>query len=513
MSNLDYIKKLYKGKNCYSDHMHSDELSILHISSNVEGIIENLVSNGKIVFITGNPGDGKTFIIKTLNLSDSIYQEKDLNNVGNYHEVAEKIIKCYDNQKAALIAANEYPFLLLQKEIRSLRADIANEIDIIKESAIIYDNTSADYGKIVVIDLNNRTLLDKDREIPKQILQRMHDLLIDEPNLSVSLKYNLNAINSGIVQERIVDLFNMAGLSNEHYAMRDILGAFSYILTICETEEDHNKLYYQAIFDGSNELLKAIQQYDPIYLSSPELDERLWNGDIKTGWLFDIPEIWPADERFDDDVESALQLFKDIKRKYYFENTNEIELKQMQPSGIMNMDLFANFESQKTKIKDRIIRAINKLFLPSENNRKELCVWTSHHYNLSMETSVAVSTSYIPAKDLELSMPRPTRWLETMEYVPNHLILRPKRSNDSDLPSLILDVDFLRVLESVDKGYPVALLPPSYKQSANTFLQQLYNAGYTEEYDDGEIVLASRNKSYKRVISIQDNKYSFNEED
>ena len=214
MSNLDYIKKLYKGKNCYSDHMHSDELSILHISSNVEGIIENLVSNGKIVFITGNPGDGKTFIIKTLNLSDSIYQEKDLNNVGNYHEVAEKIIKCYDNQKAALIAANEYPFLLLQKEIRSLRADIANEIDIIKESAIIYDNTSADYGKIVVIDLNNRTLLDKDREIPKQILQRMHDLLIDEPNLSVSLKYNLNAINSGIVQERIVDLFNMAGLSN-----------------------------------------------------------------------------------------------------------------------------------------------------------------------------------------------------------------------------------------------------------------------------------------------------------
>ena len=66
MSNLDYIKKLYKGKNCYSDHMHSDELGILHIASNVEGIIESLVSNGKIVFITGNPGDGKTFIIKIL---------------------------------------------------------------------------------------------------------------------------------------------------------------------------------------------------------------------------------------------------------------------------------------------------------------------------------------------------------------------------------------------------------------------------------------------------------------
>ena len=322
MGNLDYIKKLYKGKNCYSDHMDTDQLSILHIQSNVEGIIESLVSNGKIVFITGNPGDGKTFIIKTLNLSDSIYKETDLNNVGNYHEVAEKVIRCYDEKAPALIAANEYPFLLLQKEIRSMRQDIANDIDQIKESAIIYDNTAVDHGRVVVIDLNNRTLLDKDREIPKQILQRMHDLLITEPNLSASLKKNLDAINSGIVQDRIVDLFNKAGLSNEHHAMRDILGAFSYVLTICDTDEDRDKPYYQALFDGSNELLKAIQMFDPVYLSSPELDEQLWNGDIKTGWLFDIPEVWPSDERFNDDVEKALDLFKSIKRKYYFENTN-----------------------------------------------------------------------------------------------------------------------------------------------------------------------------------------------
>lgn len=513
MGNLDYIKKLYKGKNCYSDHMDMDQLSILHIQSNVEGIIKTLVSNGKIVFITGNPGDGKTFIIKTLNLSDSIYKETDLNNVGNYHEVAEKVIRCYDEKAPALIAANEYPFLLLQKEIRSMRQDIAKDIDQIKESAIIYDNTEVDHGRVIVIDLNNRTFLDKDREIPKQILQRMHDLLITEPNLPTSLKKNLEAINSGIVLDRIVDLFNKAGLSNEHHAMRDILGAFSYILTICDTDEDRDKPYYQALFDGSNELLKSIQMFDPVYLSSPELDEQLWNGDIKTGWLFDIPEVWPSDERFNDDVEKALDLFKSIKRKYYFENTNEIELKQMQDSGVVDIDLFTNFESQKSKIKDKIVRAINKLFLPSENNRKELCVWTSHHYNLSMETSVAVSTSYIPAKELELLMPRPNRWLDTMEFVPNHLLLRPKNKREDEVPALVLDIDFLRILDSVDRGYPVALLPPSYKQSANTFLQQLSNAGYTEEYDDGKIILASRNKSYKREIIIRDNKYSFDEED
>lgn len=39
MSRLEFIKKLYNGKNCYSDHMSDDELNLLHITSNVEGLI------------------------------------------------------------------------------------------------------------------------------------------------------------------------------------------------------------------------------------------------------------------------------------------------------------------------------------------------------------------------------------------------------------------------------------------------------------------------------------------
>lgn len=64
MSNLDFVKKLYNGKNCYSDHMSEEELGLIHISSNVEDIILNLLKANKIVFLTGNPGDGKTFLIK-----------------------------------------------------------------------------------------------------------------------------------------------------------------------------------------------------------------------------------------------------------------------------------------------------------------------------------------------------------------------------------------------------------------------------------------------------------------
>lgn len=59
MSRLEFVKKLYNGKNCYSDHMSDEELGLIHITSNVEGLIKDMLGKAKIIFLTGNPGDGK----------------------------------------------------------------------------------------------------------------------------------------------------------------------------------------------------------------------------------------------------------------------------------------------------------------------------------------------------------------------------------------------------------------------------------------------------------------------
>lgn len=118
MSNLEFVTKLYNGKNCYSDHMSNEELELIHISSNIEKIIIDLLKSNRIVFLTGNPGDGKTFLIQkhaaeitALNT----YIETDLNKVENYEEVAEKIAECYQNNRPAIIAVNEYQFYQLRK--------------------------------------------------------------------------------------------------------------------------------------------------------------------------------------------------------------------------------------------------------------------------------------------------------------------------------------------------------------------------------------------------------------
>lgn len=76
MTKLEFVEKLYNGRNCYSDHMGSDELSLLHICSNAESLIADFLARNKVVFLTGNPGDGKTFIIKALAENIAIHPVK-----------------------------------------------------------------------------------------------------------------------------------------------------------------------------------------------------------------------------------------------------------------------------------------------------------------------------------------------------------------------------------------------------------------------------------------------------
>ena len=66
MNNLQFIRRLYKGKTCYSDSLSDAELEQLQLSSGVDDIIEQMVKDAHIIFLTGNPGDGKTFIIRRI---------------------------------------------------------------------------------------------------------------------------------------------------------------------------------------------------------------------------------------------------------------------------------------------------------------------------------------------------------------------------------------------------------------------------------------------------------------
>lgn len=511
MTKIDFVRKLYNGKNCYSDHMDKAELQLLHIASNVEGIIIDMLSHNRIVFLTGNPGDGKTFLIKTISSSideSKLYIQTDLNNVKDYSGVVKDILSLYRDNKGAIIAVNEYPFMKLCKQLKTESREIYDEIQRVKKETIAYGTSQTLTGRIAVIDLNERNLLGADYDLLIGLIDRFSDLLKEDASYNNTLKYNLKALSNEFVKGQLLSLFQLAAAECEHFAIRDILGALAFIFTACTMDDFEGSRYYSAVFEGTNDLLISVQQFDPIFLSCPSLDEALWNGEVTENWIFGAPEKYPKEL---DDVDEALALFQEIKRRYFFENKKGKELLKLQPDEITKCtEIFTTFEAQKKKTKEALIRSINKLFLPSSDDKKQLHIWTTHRYDMSQDAAVAVSSKSVDASELEILMPRPADWLKGLEYVPDHIIMKPKNYED---PILTLNVDFLRTLNAIEDGYPIGLLAPQYEQAAAMFLQQLDDCGLSEPNDDGEIIIASRTRSYKKVIHIQDGKYDFEEDD
>ena len=131
---------------------------------------------------------------------------------------------------------------------------------------------------------------------------------------------------------------------------------------IHRTKSRYDTLVVCSLFYGL--ILKATHSY---HLTDTHI------GTCVDGWLLDVPTKWPNDPSFEDDVEGAVECFKRIKRQYYFENIHGHELFALQPDEIKKTTaMFTNFDSQKKKIKERLVRAINKLFLPSSDDKKQL---------------------------------------------------------------------------------------------------------------------------------------------
>ena len=509
MDNLQFIQRLHNGKYCYSDSMSPEQISLLHISSGAENIIRRMVEQHKIIFLTGNPGDGKTFIIKALkdNLN-GVYVETDMNCVTNEHlaQLMDDILDCYDQNKPCIIAANEFPFHKLTTYFKSRAPRFYEELVEIRKNILIYGNQTIELKRICIVDLNERNLLDKDRSVTKTVLDRFTDLLQPYCGSNAVLAHNVTALKSSLVQQQLLHIFSFISMSGEHFVIRDILGALSYILVCCtDPEHEGEGYYYDAIFEGSNDLMSFALQFDPVLLSFPSWDEKLWNGEIKEGWQFDCPTVWPVDITKDTGtVEDAVLLFKSIKRKFFFENCFAKEFVDLQPHDFSKcIDILVKIKQDAGGIKRRLIKSMNRLYLSSDDENGQLRAWTVHSYDLSRTAGASVSTRYIPAEELELVVPTPASWLSEMEYVPSFIVMRSIKRTDVKLE---LNMDFLRSLILIENGYPAALLSSQYEQIVTQFVQALCAAGVAKDYYDGEIIIANRREGTHKKLRINNGK-------
>ena len=63
---ISFVEKLYRNRNSFADRLSDEELDWIHVDLGLDEFILDAVDEGRQIIITGNPGDGKTFIIQRL---------------------------------------------------------------------------------------------------------------------------------------------------------------------------------------------------------------------------------------------------------------------------------------------------------------------------------------------------------------------------------------------------------------------------------------------------------------
>ena len=63
---IDFIRDFYRGSSAYADHIKPEVLKEIHLETKLDTAILDAARSGKDIVLTGNPGDGKTHIIRML---------------------------------------------------------------------------------------------------------------------------------------------------------------------------------------------------------------------------------------------------------------------------------------------------------------------------------------------------------------------------------------------------------------------------------------------------------------
>ena len=158
---FQFIRDFYRGSSAYADHVSAELLSVIHLETKLDNAIIEAVTHGKDIVLTGNPGDGKTHIIRLLkekleNIGKPVQIELDASTLSN-----EDI---YLKWKESRIAKIPFVIAINAAVLYSVYQKYPN-FQPIKDayeqmsSAVVFHDETAVSDNIVVFDLSKREVL------------------------------------------------------------------------------------------------------------------------------------------------------------------------------------------------------------------------------------------------------------------------------------------------------------------------------------------------------------------
>lgn len=422
----EFVERLYRSTNSYADRLSDEDLRRVDVNLGLGEHLLKLAGEARQIVVTGNPGDGKTHLIRSLRdeLAAAGALVLEDANVLTDEEILEAWRTCDREGRALVLAINEWPLFALRQS--AMEVDFAPLREALRQvqAAIYFDEAPEQgTGSVRVIDLGLRNVLAPpivgaviDRLCARGFYEGLH---ADDPALG-----NRAALLETRVRERLFAILERVAQRGHHATMRQLVGFIAYLLTGGRpaverlTHQGSDEFRYSTLTyrGGVGPLFDAVRNaLDPASLTHPDHDLDLWRGASRPdGWL--DPRVGSAGLQ-ELPTEQRAGAYVALKRRFFFEHEDGSELLRLLPADEGEFDALAQQgeASSPTAVRDLIL-ALNRFFEPDSVDRERFTLWQSHRFDVrAPDTFVALRE--IDRERFRLLTPAYAPWVE--EWLPD----------------------------------------------------------------------------------------------
>lgn len=512
---LQFVRDFYRGTSAYADHIAPELLSAIHLETKLDTAIMNAAASGKDIVLTGNPGDGKTHIIRFLKDKleckvNPIHIELDASTLSN-KDIYLKWKMARENNMPFVIAINAAVLYSVYQEYSSFQP-ISDAYFQMSHAVVFHDEESKN-SNLVVFDLSKREVLTAD------ILKKAIEKLTEEThykgcascplNKNCDVHKNRNLLNRDLFQKRLFVILQRVSMQGYHATVREIQSLIAYLIfgnrscpVISNTTENDKYNIVNLVYSGKGALFDAIRNsIDPVDISHPTWDERILLNDIPSDSWKDGYEI-PAEQIAYDNYD----LFKLRKRQFYFFNEYGKELLNIMDDDVTRFQDF--LKQDDVKIIKELVRKLNAFFGAVNAISSKLEVWTGHRYD-NEPRKVLISIGSIKKSGLKIGRPALLESMKSgIDMTASYIRLEKKSAAHIFLK---IDFDMYRLLSEAERGVPVLFMESNLVKKVWRFVEQLQSFRDLDKDDPIEIFLLDVQNKKKIDVSIdrEENKYKY----
>lgn len=420
---ISFVERLYRNANSFADRLTQQELEWIHVDLGLDEYILNCARNARQLIITGNPGDGKTFLIQRLREQLESEFGAAVITDANACTDAETLAtwrSCDEHSRPLILAINEWPLFELRRLARREGFEPVDEAIRQVQEAIFYGTPpEPPRGRVRVVDLNLRDIL-KPWVIQAAINQLTADRFVTGLDDADPAAVNVARLQTPRVAERVGGLLSQVSRRGGHTTMRQLMGFLAFLITggtdsasRIASQQDGRYHYANLAFEhGTGPLFDLVgQAFDPAHVTHPAYDEDLWRGTTRPADWLDPTDV-PLPATSCADVDRA-RCFRIAKRRFFFEHTAGADLLSALPH---DEDEFSRVLRDGLQGDPQLVRAIvlavNRFYEPdcTEAEAAKLTLWQSHRYDVQAPAAF-VALAHESADSMMVEGPGLAEWV------------------------------------------------------------------------------------------------------